>query len=273
MIRTLVIAAGLAVGATSAQAAVLGVRIVEGDSAGAAAALGQAATVLRIYAEFDGPGQVLGLPNNAANHVLSMTRVDFSVKQPGTSFNQAGAPFGANVIAPDPAFFGFDPKLEFDSYGSIGFDPNEGIDARRAALGIEPGSTESTNAFFGGIFNSDPPNGLGVARNNTLNPSGANSTFLWQLVILGVQGDGTFEAFGASPGEASATVVFGIPEVEIAVNAGGLLQGGFSFGTRSSPVPFLFNVAFTQGTDPEIPTPGAIALFGLAGLSAARRRR
>lgn len=278
MIRTLVVAAGLAVGASAAQAAVTGVRIIEGDSAAASAALGQAATVLRIFAEFDGPGQIAGLPNNAANHVLSMTRVDFSVKQPGTSFSQQTDNFGlglGGVIAPtvgalNPAF----GNVRWDSYGSLGYDPDEGVeDPRRASISLEPGTSESTTAYVGGIFNAEANNGVGVARTNAGNPFSANSVFLWQLVILGTQGDGSFNSFAVSPGEGSATVVDGIPEVEIALNAGGLLQGGFSFGTRSSPVPFLFNVTFTQGDDPVIPTPGAIALFGLAGLSAARRRR
>ncbi len=225
MIRTIAMAAGLAVGASAANAAFLGATIVEGDSAGASAVLGQAATVLNIYAAFDGAG------DGQANTVVSTSFVNINLLS-GTFYQDA---FGG-VTPPNAAFFPLAPSLQYDSFGTIGAPDNSGPGA---AISTEPGTGEGATNYSGGWFNSNPPNGVGAASVDL--GGGQFGTLLFQLTIIG----------GSEQGAQTITE---------------LISGSMSVFTQGDGVAVENFVKF-------VPTPGALALFGVAGLAATRRRR
>lgn len=230
MIRTLTLAAGLAV-AGSAQAGFLGIDFVV-DQAGttAARALGGTladATVYRLYAAFDQDGFAF---NNIFN-------VNFAFNS--GSFNQD--PFGAadHNAPPGPAIIGLVPAAEWDTYvtvngGTAALDGN--------GLNFGPGaSVVGDSGWF-----TTPPTGLGIpVLNADLNG--------WFTVLLG-----QFTVVGA--GTRSNAPVEGDYFATLTNLDGSALQGN------------SLQLTGVQGFG-FVPTPGALALFGLAGLTASRRRR
>jgi|GEM_PF-1561991 len=276
MIRTLAIAAGLAVGVTSAQAAFTGILVEEADSAAASAALGGAAvTVLRVYAMYDGLGQQTALPGGDANLTLNTFGTNIDLKQ-GTyqvSFVPLfpGDPNPSPNILPITGFAG--TPFAWGSYGTIG------TDAANADLAIDPG-TDVANALGqgnaatnfgngGGWRNGNPPNNLGLARSGAQPTSGGFGTLLFQLSILGVQGNGTLSAFSGVSG-AIFLDANGNKVTDTVADGLGFLNGSFNVASRDVQTPITHRVVFGSGV---IPTPGSLALFGLAGLAAVRRRR
>jgi len=229
MVRTLALAAGLAISASAAQAAFTGVAYVEGDSAAASTAIGSAATVIQIFAVADGPGD--GLFNTAVStSFVNITPVS------GTFFQSA---FGTD-LPPNAAFFPLAPDLMFDTFGTVGAADNSGDGA---AISEEPGSAMDTTSIVGGFFNSNPPNNIGAATDMG---DGTFGTLLFQITVLG--------------GGSGATV----GPLEAMLNGEFTL---FSFDPDNPQVPAELHVNIN------VPTPGSLALFGIAGLAATRRRR
>ena len=227
MVRTLALAAGLAISASAAQAAFTGVSFVEGDSAAATAAIGSNATVIQIFATFDGAGDGLN------NTVVSTSFVNITPVS-GTFFQQTtfggDTPPNANLF---PAF----PDVEFDTFGTIGAFDDSGDGA---AISAEPGTTMDDMSIVGGFFNSNPPNNIGAA---TMQSDGTFGTLLFQITVL----DGASTLVGSDLLSGEFTI--------------------FAFDPDNPQVPAEFHVNI------DIPTPGSLALFGIAGLAATRRRR
>lgn len=227
MIRTLAMAAGLAVAASSANAAFLGATLVEGDSAAASAALGQAATVIQIYAAFDGMG------DGQNNTVLSTSFVNINTVS-GTFYQDALG----TLLPPNGAFFPIAPSLQFDTYGTIGAPTSDAPGG--AGIATEPGTSESATNVSGGWFNSNPPSNVGAASVDL--GDGTFGTLLFSLTLTGV-------------GESGSTTITD------------LISGSMSIFTQGQGQAVENLVKFA------VPTPGAMALFGVAGLAATRRRR
>ncbi len=225
MNRALIVTSALAC-AANANAAFIGAAVVEGDSAGASAVLGQAATVLNVYATFDGIG------DGSVNTVVSTSFVNINAVS-GTFYQDA---FGG-LTPPNAAFFPLAPTLQYDSFGTIGAPTNAGPGA---AISTEPGTAASDTNFSGGWFNSNPPNAVGGASVDLGN--GTFGTLLFQFTLLGL-------------GETGANAV------------SELLSGSFSVYTQAP------GEAIENPVKLIVPTPGAMALFGVAGLATLRRRR
>lgn len=263
MIRTLAIAAGLAVGVSSAQAAFTGILMQEDAARSAAASVqyGTATTVLRVWAMFDGPGSQVASPGGNSNLVLNTFGVDINLDPLGP---RMFAPGGALGITPNGGIIPGD-----FSFGTIGA---ENFDALNP-IAIDPG-TSITNFNFGnggGFRNDNPPNGHGEAG---FGPQPVGSPdfglLLFQLVIKGDAADGSFNTFGAVN-----TGIFldqnGNKVTDTFVDGFGILSGTFNVAVRDPQTPLTHRIQF--GSAPAVPTPGSLALFGLAGLAAARRRR
>lgn len=226
MIRTLAMAAGLAVGASAANAAFVGATIVEGNSAAASAALGQAATVLNVYAAFDGMG------DGQVNTVLSTSFVNINAVS-GTFYQDALG----GLLPPNSLFFPVVPTLQWDSYGTIGAATQQSPGG--ANISTEPGTAESATNYTGGWFNANPPSNAGAASVDL--GDGTFGTLLFQLTLIGLGENG-------------------------AVEISDLISGSMSVFTQGQGQAVENLVKF-------VPTPGALALFGVAGLAATRRRR
>ena len=284
MNRFIVSIAGLAMIAGTASAAFLGIQVRE-DKVLPPVSTGNPRPVLtrtfNIYAKFDGagtdtgPGRVntvlsIGQPNNTNTWGINLA------SNPGANFYQASAPQGAsasNVGGPDLGFF--NDNALYDSWVSIGqkytdssVDPaigdttaadndfaflNTDSVSGAASLGIGAGH----DSIRGGWFNASPPNLQGAAHSN----AGKFETFLCQLTIKGlaVGADaGTLLPFN---GNATTTWASDIFRGSFIV----FRQGDSSIG---EPPAVGTTITFVP-----IPTPGALSMFGVAGLLAARRRR
>jgi len=249
MIRSLTVAAGLAVVASSANAGFVGGKVYSDSqwNADASAALGENAVVFRMFACFD----------SASDRLLNVFDANFDVKD-GTLFQNALGGDHAGQI--NSAFFPVFPDIRWDSYVSAGkltapsttsLDPNFNF----TSSGVDGNS---------GWFNSNPPNnegqatapGMGSIPSAIDNGDGNFYTFIGQFTVLGLEGDGGFlvddtykidGAFGSDAFNGSLSLSW---------NTGG--------GTET---------LLAQGVNFEVPTPGAAALLGLAGLTGLRRRR
>jgi len=173
MIRTLVLAAGLAIGASSAQAAFVWIEAVEGDSAAAAAFAGAGAITFQIFATFDAAG------DGSINTVLSTGFANFGPAGGGTFFNVPAASGGS--ITP-PSSFGVSvvPALAFDTYGTIG--ANRSDDPGGAGIAPDPSAAITDTHIGGGWFNSNPPSNVGAAVANSALSTGFG-TLLWNITI------------------------------------------------------------------------------------------
>ena len=193
--------------------------------------------------------------------------------------------FGALNGGPNPAFFGVDANLEWDSYWAL-----DGAEANgQASPSVAPGYTSAgqdgsgaTNVIAGTLaqYNSGFAT-PGTGRTSVIKdgPFGNGGyLFIGRLTTLGA-GSSLFN--GATGGAVLGR--FGISNGAIAVNvsleldgAGGDSAAGTLFFKSDSKA-----ITLTTGQEvvvhdlylTNVPTPGALALFGLAGAAATRRRR
>lgn len=208
-----------------------------------------------LYAQFDS--------NDFADAIVSVGQPDATTGwgintdvSDGATFFQVGAPFGGDT-APDSGFFGFEATLPADSFVTIGVKDSANGDA----TSLDPDFGFSADFITGGWFNSNPPNRQGEGQLNDDN--GLYETLIAQVTIQGL-------ADGASIGESGGTSPRGD-------NGNGGTATTW-FGTILTGEMTIFNQGPTGGAQPnivtfDIPTPGAAALFGVAGLAGIRRRR
>jgi len=252
MIRTIAAAAGLAVAASGASAAFVGGGTY---TFGATAQDGTALNVHRMFLGFElqgGPDEVLNIFN--ANFQTTDGSTMFQVADPGDGSD--------NDLPPGETLIGFDADLAFDSFASIntlrspnafGADPN-GINFD--ATGMIGDSGWSVDNPDDNIGEGIAPGGNGL-NGNPLVPAGLVPADLFYVFI------GQFTTVGGAEGT-GAEFLFGNGFIASDVFEGEL---SLTFGTSLADGTQLIDVFIG------IPTPGALALFGVAGLTAVRRRR
>jgi hypothetical protein len=173
--------------------------------------------------------------DSEGDKVLNVFNADFATTDGSTLYQDT---FGGNV-APNAAFVAVFPTLAFDSFVTI----NELTNGGSTSIATDPDFAFTTNGVVGGWFNSNPPNNQGAT---VLNGS------VWEALV------GQFTVVGGT---------------------GALIDGptGNTDGRWFGQASITYNDATgaTQQFAGQgfIPTPGAVALFGLAGLTAGRRRR
>ncbi len=266
MIRMLSAGIGIALVAGSASAAFVGIDIREDKTIDPMAEMtadpgGLGLRVFNFYALFDGPGEI-GNTGNGVNKVLSVGQ-DSSADSFGINMSD-GANDGASFyqelgfagdLPPNPALIGVFPEIGLDSYVGLG---NKTAAPGTDSTAVDPDFSFTADRVFGGWFNSGGDNGQNVA-------SELDSKF---AVFIG-----QFTTLGLDDGVQLGSFQGGTP-------AGGGEDGDFTFA--SDIFDGEFNV-FTQQenggalvqkiTFEKIPTPSALAVFGVAGLAAGRRRR
>ncbi len=251
MIRTLIVAAGLAAAGTANAAFVGGViRVDAAASAAASADIGFAVTVTRMYMAFD----------EADDRLISIGNAEFH----GVADLYQDVAFGAdNVGGINPAFFAFPGvNSEYDSFTGIG-GPN--FTGSGFGDANDPSFTwASDGVASGGWFTT--PNGAGVfPGSGPAGPSGFFEVFAGQFTLVGdFTGGGARGANDVGNGFINTN------------NGGGdLFQGLFSngMGLDVNWVEAAGDNLSVNRVEVGVPAPGAAALFGLAGLTASRRRR
>lgn len=241
MVRTLAFAVGLSISAHSALGEFVGIEFVEGNSAAASIAIGANAITFQLFAVFDGlGGNLLSTGANLDNTVLLTGFIDINTTGPATFF-QEDPPFGSD-FAPKSSLFGSNPTLQYDTYATIGV--SDGDDPRASSI-AQNQNTMTTTHIGGTWLHSNPLNNAGSAVANA-NLSTGFGTLLFQMTILTNGGAGNFNDINS------------------------LVTGTFSVFTQALPP-----VGFTQHpvVITSVPTPGAMGIFGIAGLVAIRRRR
>jgi len=247
MTRMLTLAAGLAF-AGAANAAFVGgvIRVDEAASMQASADIGSAVTVTQMFIQFDEADDVLNRIGNA----------DFS-----TSYAADGATlfqdteFGANSdTGLNEAFFGFPGvNAEFDSFVGLG-GPNFG-----GNTSLDPDFAFTSTGVMGGWFDTPGSDGMGGVTRQGVAGDGELVDGLWNVFVgqFTINGDFTGGARGGESG-ASTDVFSELFE--------GVLDIGWIDALGGPEI-------VESGVFVGVPAPGAAALFGVAGLTAARRRR
>ena len=213
------------------------------DPGAAVAWQGQTITTYQIFAMFNNAGDALTSVFGNVPNPLTIQIRNASDSGPGTTFFNNS--FGAN-LAPNSSLYGTSPSLQWDTYLSIGVEPTPPVGVDTTAFSI---------GFFGG-------------------PS-VNTPFSMDTGITG----GTNHAWyvlGPIP-QGTAGADLRVMLAQFSVHAGENIRGTLNltyrpFGATSdlfvtasgSPSLMIFNT---------VPAPAALALFGLAGLFASRRRR
>ncbi|MCH8151730.1 MAG: hypothetical protein IH830_05090 [Planctomycetes bacterium] len=135
--------------------------------------------------------------------------------------------------APSEALVGMFPSLAFDTFVTFGVKTNDGSDT----TATDPAYADLGNKIVGGWY-ANPDSGQGDAGNYPLNPDGTYWILIAQLTIDNKPGNGV---------------------------VGSMLV----FWQEFPGAPLLYN----EANFPISPSPGALALLGLAGLMGVRRRR
>ncbi len=178
-----------------------------------------------------------GAGDGAVNTVLSTGFSNINTVGIGTFFNVPAAG-GGSITPPSNFEVGVVPTLAFDTWGTIGV--NRSDDPGGAAVSPDPEAAITATNIAGGWFNSNPPNLVGAAVANA-NLSSGFGTLLWNITIS------TPDA-GASVANITS-LIYGNLVIFEQAPGGALAHGG------------------------PAPTPGALGLFGIAGLAGLRRRR
>lgn len=268
--------AGLAMAAGTASAAFIGIDIREDKTPPSATGLaGFPATnprVFNMYALFDGAGTGAagaGFINTVLSVGQNSTTAGVGINlalNPGANFYQSPGAAGGATIGGINLDGAGDNRRFWNTYLSIGVktyngdygpvygdttsaDPDFGF-SNRDSIGTP--ALQANDIVRGGWFNSNPPNLQGAAKFN----GGTNQfeTFLGQFSIKDLNGA---NELGSFQGGAWVGSIF---EGELTI----FRQGDTGAG---EPAAIGTTVRFL------IPTPGAMALFSVAGLAAARRRR
>jgi hypothetical protein len=250
-----------------AHAAYEGLRIREQPSlsADASAQTGRPTTVLRLYAQFDGPGTAgtLGDPGLANNVVV----VESDLRLRGADRDLFQSPFGSDS-SPNLGLLGVDPTLQYDSYVSIGVSSLSG--------GQDDDNTEfapdwqdagfGRRSVQGTYFASAPPitgNALGAAN-------AEGEVFLAQLTIENLDLSGADQPLSLyAPGTLSPPTP-DIPQGSFYTASfleTDLLSGRLRVFTHKQFTGFDVHDIFF------VPSPGATAPILAAALLAATRRR
>jgi len=244
MIRTLTVVAGLAA-AGAANAAFVGGMLAENtdSSAASSATVNGASRVYELFIVFDEADDIL---NSIGNANFSSTD--------GSNLIQTGV-FGSVQDTDgqlNPGAWGFVPESQWDSYVAIG-GPFPGASSTTA----DPDFSFSANGVAGGWFDvpGDGGSRQGVAGNGVDLGGGLWGVFAGQFVLEGA---------GTPARDNGATVGNGF------INSGGF-SGQLDVNWIDSAGG---NNNAVNGVEiRKVPAPGAAALFGLAGITAGRRRR
>ncbi|TVQ31009.1 MAG: hypothetical protein EA376_10490 [Phycisphaeraceae bacterium] len=250
MFRALSVCSALALSSAVASANFLGVDLRTNafwnDSATTAIDDGNDYNVVRMFAVFETSSTV-----NVVGHVTGAEIGGFGVADMGGSFFRAP---GTAPTAPNEGLFGVAPALEWNSFITIGLlsVPSDGTIDRTATTDsfqfVDTTMDGERDFVAGDWFNSSPGSNQGVT---TFNESTGNyELLLGQFTIRNLP----YGFSTTGPASVLENLAFsGELTIFEQEDAGKIAEHGIQF------------IA--------IPAPGAIALFGLAGLAGVRRRR
>ncbi len=194
---------------------------------------GQAALVCNVFATFDRPGQDL------FNAVFGRGSGPLEIHVIGGTFYQHQ--FGGDT-APNAALIPFFPSLAFDTFVTVG------VKQVGSAPGVPPGSQ-----FPDGLDLSPGWPGFG--------PSSLSGTSIYWAVL---PDDPQSDPFNPDYVGGNGQLLIG----QFTTLNGFAIEGMFRISVTSNNVFTLLNVNFFH-----VASPGALALFGAAGLLPTRRRR